>query len=252
MSWIRATLGDIQGGWALDVATGAGRFIADLRFALSYRRPEAGKVKIVGVDWSRSVAHAPKGGPDVHYLAMNAVRLGFPDSSFDVVCLARALHHMTDATQAQALAEMARVLKPGGRFFVAEMFCDGQTEAQMTDVLIHHWIAAVETAAAGPTARWVHRETFTRGEIVRIVQDLGLRELRLCDVAFPRQEKDALSEWMIKPEEEEIARYVDRFLNGPKLVPGSAALRDRAEELRQRLHIVGYNSATLLVAVGVK
>jgi len=237
----------------LDVATGTGRFVEDLRFALSSRgRPEAGKVQIVGVDWSRSVAHAPKRDPDVHYLAMNAVRLGFPASSFDVVCLVRSLHHMTDATQAQALAEMYRVLKPDGRFFVAEMYRDGQTEAQMTDVLIHHWIAAVETAAAGPTARWVHRETFPRAQIVSIVEGILLRELRLHDVAFPRQEEEALSPSWIAMQEEDLDRYADRFLNGPKPVPGSAALRDRAEELRQRLHAIGWTSATLLVAVGIK
>ncbi len=89
------------------------------------------------------------------------------------------LHHMTDATQARALAEMMRVLKPGGRCFVAEMFRDGQSETQMTDVLIHHWIAAVETAiiqVAHPKAvRWVHRETFPRSQIVGIVESSGLR-----------------------------------------------------------------------------
>ena len=106
-----------------------------------------GNVQIVGVDWTRGmVAHTPDGGNNVHYLAMDAARLGFPDNSFDVVCLVRALHHMTDATQAQVLAEMVRVLKPDGRCFVAEMYRDGQSETQMTDVLIHHWIAAVDTA----------------------------------------------------------------------------------------------------------
>ena len=83
--------------------------------------------------------------------------------------------------------------------FVAEMYRDGQTEPQMTDVLIHHWIAAVETAAAGPAARWVHRETFPRTQIVSIVEGIGLRELRLCDMAFPRQEEEVLSTSWIEP-----------------------------------------------------
>ncbi len=34
MSWIRTTLGDISSGRVLDVATGQGRFIEDLRFEL--------------------------------------------------------------------------------------------------------------------------------------------------------------------------------------------------------------------------
>jgi ubiquinone/menaquinone biosynthesis C-methylase UbiE len=258
MHWILRTLGDIESGWVLDVATGTGRFVEDLRFAFSFgSQPRAGNVKIIGVDWLRgAVAHASKDGQDVHYLAMDAARLGFPDNSFGVVCLVRALHHMTDATQVQALAEMYRVLKPDGRFFVAEMYRDGQSETQMTDVLLHHWVAAVETAiktVAHPKAvRWVHRETFLRGQIVRLVESIGLRELRCCDVAFPHQDEYALEPWMIEAEEKEIDRYLNLLLKGPRPVPDSAALCSRAEALRQRLHTVGFNSATLLVAVGIK
>jgi hypothetical protein len=98
----------------------------------------------------------------------------------------------------------------------------------------------------------VHRETFTRAQIVGIVQGVGLRELRLADVAFPRQEEEALSPSWIKMQEQDLDRYIERFLNGPKTVPGSDALRERAEELRLRLRAVGWDSATLLVAVGIK
>lgn len=258
MSWIRATLGDIQSGRVLDVATGSGRFIEELRFGLFTRGGlPSENVQIIGVDWARgAVTHAPDGGKNVHYLAMDAARLGFPDNSFDVVCLVRALHHMTDATQARVLAEMVRVLKPDGRCFVAEMYRDGQSETQMTDVLIHHWIAALETAimlVAHPKAvRWVHRETFLRGQIVSIVESIGLRELRFCDMAFPHQDEVALAPWMIEAEEKGIDGYLDLLLKGPRPVPDSEALCSRAEALRQRLHTVGFNSATLLVAVGIK
>ncbi len=258
MNWIRATLGDIQSGRVLDVATGWGRFIEDLRFQLFVRGGLSSEnVQIIGVDWARgAVAHAPAGGKNVHYLVMDAARLGFADNSFDVVCLVRALHHMTDATQARVLAEMVRVLKPDGRCLVAEMFRDGQSETQMTDVLIHHWGAAVDTAVQRvlyPKAvRLVHRETFLRSQIVGIVESSGLRELRCCDVAFPQQDEYALEPWMIKSEEQEIDRYLDLLLKGPRPLPDSEALCSRAEALRQRLHTVGSNSATLLVAVGIK
>ena len=191
MYWILRTLGDIESGWVLDVATGTGRFVEDLRFAFSFgSQPRAGNVKIIGVDRLRgAVAHASNDGEDVHYLAMDAARLGFPDNSFDVVCLVRALHHMTDATQVQALAEMYRVLKPDGRFFVAEMYRDGQTEPQMTDVLIHHWIAAVETAAAGPAARWVHRETFHAPRSSASWRALGCVSCAFVTWLFPARKK---------------------------------------------------------------
>lgn len=258
MSWIRTTLGDIQSGRVLDVATGSGRFIEDLRFQLSvFGSLSSENVQIIGVDWARgAVTHAPAGGKNVHYLVMDAARLGFADNSFDVVFLVRALHHMTDAIQARVLAEMVRVLKPGGRGFVAEMFRNEQSETQMTDVLIHHWIAAVETAiiqVAHPQAvRWVHRETFPRSQIVGIVESMGLRELRYCDVAFPQQEEEALNPGWIELQEKQIDYYLDQLLKGPKPVPDSEPLCSRAAALRQRLHTVGWTCATLLTAVGIK
>lgn len=258
MSWIRATLGDITGGRVLDVATGRGRFLDDLRFQLSaWGSLAKANVQIIGVDWAfGALAHAIAGGQNIHYLAMDAARLGFPDNSFDVVCLVRALHHMTDATQVRVLAEMMRVLKPAGRCFVAEMYRDGQSETQTTDVLIHHWGAAVDTAiqrvVAPKAVRWVHRETFLRSQIIGIVETIGLRELRCCDVAFPCPNKGALAPGWIAMWEQEIDHYLNRLLDSPRPVPDSEALCGRAAALRQRLHTVGFNEATLLVAVGIK
>ena len=48
----------------------------------------------------------------------DAQALPFPDASFEVVSVAFGLRNMTD--KAAALAEMARVLKPGGRLLVLE------------------------------------------------------------------------------------------------------------------------------------
>jgi len=48
----------------------------------------------------------------------DAERLPFPPSHFDCVCVAFGLRNMTH--QDRALAEMARVLKPGGRLLVLE------------------------------------------------------------------------------------------------------------------------------------
>ncbi|MES1186703.1 MAG: bifunctional 2-polyprenyl-6-hydroxyphenol methylase/3-demethylubiquinol 3-O-methyltransferase UbiG [Myxococcales bacterium] len=50
-----------------------------------------------------------------HYLLGDALRLPFADASFDVVCAMDFLEHVEEP--AKAVAEMARVLKPGGSFF---------------------------------------------------------------------------------------------------------------------------------------
>lgn len=50
----------------------------------------------------------------------SATELAFPNESFDRVCTSLLLHHLTAVQKAAALRETARVLKPGGRFLLAD------------------------------------------------------------------------------------------------------------------------------------
>lgn len=54
------------------------------------------------------------------YVALDAHRLPFADNSFSGVTVIEALHHFPD--YAQALAEIHRVLKPGGLFYSTEPY----------------------------------------------------------------------------------------------------------------------------------
>jgi SAM-dependent methyltransferase len=72
---------------------------------------------VLGIDISpaaiadaREVA-AERGATDATFMVMDAHRLDVPDASFDVVCGTAILHHLDLAV---ALAEVARVLRPGG------------------------------------------------------------------------------------------------------------------------------------------
>ena len=92
----------------LDIACGTG----DLCELLAAKYPGA---EIVGLDLTErmlNVARARVPGPRVTFRAGDMCRMDFPDSSFDIVTGGYALRNAPDLKQ--ALAEIRRVLKPGG------------------------------------------------------------------------------------------------------------------------------------------
>jgi SAM-dependent methyltransferase len=228
----RAVLGRISGGRVLDVATGTGDFVRFLVDGL------AGFEEIVGIDTNadRATAFTDAFGdrPDVRFVAMDAHDLAWPDRSFDTACISNSLHHLADPRP--VLAEMRRVLRPGGHLVVNEMYRDGQSTAQETHVALHHWWAAVNRVHGE-----VHRETYRRAEIVALVDGLRLAEVRFADLADPDEDPH---------DPEGLARLeaaIDRYLG---LAAGHPDLLARGEALRRRLREVGVRSATQLVAVG--
>jgi len=64
---------------------------------------------------SDALAKARQSLPGADLRAASAEQLPFPDSSFDCVTCIEVLEHIPAKTRAQALAEMRRVVRPGGR-----------------------------------------------------------------------------------------------------------------------------------------
>ncbi len=156
----------------MEVATGSGGFVTFLMENLK------DYTEITGIDCNERPLEAARkshGQENIHFQRMDAARMDFPDCHFDTVSIANSLHHMSDLTG--VLSEMMRVCKPGGHFIISEMYRDGQSETQLTHVWLHHWWAAVDTAE-GIT----HSETFTRQEVVEIIQKTGLHELEYYDL----------------------------------------------------------------------
>jgi ubiquinone/menaquinone biosynthesis C-methylase UbiE len=97
-------------GRALDAACGTGRHAAYLH--------DRG-CTVTGVDQSlEMLAVARNKLPEVHFEQGDIEQLAFADGSFDLVVIALALCHLADPTA--AVAELARVLRPGGTLVIAD------------------------------------------------------------------------------------------------------------------------------------
>ncbi len=104
---------------ALDVGCGTGT----LALLAGKHVGRAGRV--VGVDPSaEQIAHARAKAARNHAPVTFEIgvieRLAFPDQTFDVVFSTLMIHHLPAPLKRQGLAEIARVLKPGGRLVIAD------------------------------------------------------------------------------------------------------------------------------------
>jgi demethylmenaquinone methyltransferase/2-methoxy-6-polyprenyl-1,4-benzoquinol methylase len=99
------------GARVLDVATGTG----DLAVALRERGAE-----VVGMDFSEEMlVHARRKAPDVRFEWGNALELGYDDASFDAATVGFGARNFADLEK--GIAEMARVVRPGGRVVILEI-----------------------------------------------------------------------------------------------------------------------------------
>ncbi len=153
--WRRAVAritGARQGDRVLDLAAGTGTS------SLSFTATGA---DCVACDFSLGMLRVgrsrPEGGPvsgpregrgRLGYVAGDALRLPFRDSSFDAVTISFGLRNV--ASPSAALAEMRRVTRPGGRLVVCEF---GTITIAPLDMLYRRYLIHVLPAIARRTAR---------------------------------------------------------------------------------------------------
>ena len=238
MDSFKKALGDIDGGNVLDVATGAGGFVGALAECLGSFE------MITGIDSLEAAIEKARESFDDERFAFevgDAHELRFGDGTFDTVAIANSLHHLERLHD--AMGEMVRVLKPGGRLVVFEMYRDDQSEAQQTHVDLHHWWAAIDTARGV-----YHRETHTREEIRAMLEGLPLSGLSMDD--YKDDGADPLAEETVA----RVAQAIDIYIGRAGETDGDdvPSLVARGEELRERLHHTGFAGATHVIAVGTK
>jgi SAM-dependent methyltransferase len=112
---------DVSARDVLEVGCGEGWLV---------RRLAAAGARVTGLDPQPAALERARrdDGPDQHarYVEGVAQELPFAGGSFDAVVFFNSLHHVPEADMDAALAESARVLRPGGLLYVQEPLAEGE------------------------------------------------------------------------------------------------------------------------------
>jgi ubiquinone/menaquinone biosynthesis C-methylase UbiE len=145
---------------AIDVACGPGSMA--LRFALQTRWT-------CGVDLTPAILKRAKDSAEkdrlvnLDFTVGDAHRLPFADNSLDIAVTSYALHHMPDAPA--VIAEMARVVRGGGRVGIADIFVgEDEAGAELTNR-----IERIRDASHTRTLRRVEFEEIFRANGLRVI-----------------------------------------------------------------------------------
>ena len=96
--------------------------------------------------------------------------LPYPDASFDVVTSSLMMHHLPYEVQVKGLAEIRRVLKPGGRIFIADMLRLSKS--------LHDRLFATLTLHGGRVER------FGIQDLQKTIKAAGFENVKLLDESF--------------------------------------------------------------------
>lgn len=136
--WRRATRAALDlrpGDRVLDVGAGTGVSTEELARSGAYA---------VGADLSVGMLRVGKRvRPGVPLVAGDALRLPFPDASFDAVTISFALRNVQDTVA--AIRELGRVTRPGGRLVVCEF--SHPTHAAFRTVYLRYLMRSLPTVA---------------------------------------------------------------------------------------------------------
>lgn len=114
---VERVLGDLAGKRILDLGCGGGGLAKDL---------VARGAEVTGADPNaEALLSARRSVENAAFIEASAEALPFEDGSFDAVVTVNTLHHVPMPSMGDALGEMARVLRAGGRLMVIEPLAEG-------------------------------------------------------------------------------------------------------------------------------
>lgn len=181
--WRRVTAraGRPAGARALDVAAGPGNVAAEL---IAH-----GAVEVVALDLSHAMLRegARRGHRGIHWVNGDARRLPFADERFEVVTISFGLRNVPDPPR--ALAEFARVTRPGGRLVVCEFAAPTWPPLRTiyTRYLVGLLPQAARVVSSSPAAyRYLADSILAwpdRRRVADWLEDAGFDEVRVKDLA---------------------------------------------------------------------
>jgi len=117
-AWLVEKSGAAEGTKVLDLCTGTGSV------AIEASKVVGDHGMVVGLDFSRGMLQKAKekahGAKNLCWIEASAPFLPFKGESFHVVLCSHAFYELRDWEKIWVLAEVKRVLKPGGRFLMME------------------------------------------------------------------------------------------------------------------------------------
>lgn len=176
-----------QGQQVLDIGTGTG--------ALALRLAHESRVsQVVGIDptagmLSRATANAERAGlrERVHFEQAPAERLPFAEASFDLVVSSIAMHH---TNVRRSLAEIARVLRPGGRLAIADMGSNPRWGSALSIIVIPllamYYLVSKRSWSMMRAEVAGFRQLFTREQWEAMLRSAGWQNVRVHLFPHPR------------------------------------------------------------------
>jgi ubiquinone/menaquinone biosynthesis C-methylase UbiE len=113
---------------------------------------------------------ADRAGLEIDFRVGVIESLPYPDETYDVVTSSLMMHHLPHDLQVRGLAEIYRVLKPGGRLLIADMI--------RLSASLHDRLFAFLTLHGG------HAQRFGIQDLPELIKAAGFDEVRQLDGSF--------------------------------------------------------------------
>jgi demethylmenaquinone methyltransferase/2-methoxy-6-polyprenyl-1,4-benzoquinol methylase len=136
----------------LDLCCGTG----DMTAALMKLRPANGEA-VTGLDFSPVMLEGARkkfAGMNVQWVEGDAMRLPYPDASFDLVTAAFGFRNLTN--YADGLREIARVLRPGGEIGILECNQPDGVSGAFYNLYLHHGLPLIGGIISGEKAAYAY------------------------------------------------------------------------------------------------